>query len=329
MLGLIIAINSGCGSRRHRPGVLPGAPPELPAVPAKVNVPLDPNLHRLALSELEKAFTSNDPILRANAVEVAQDANSPGASAIILRGLLDRDALVRFASAMAAGRVRLADARPILLRMRDEKDPNVAIGVRFALHKLGDARLTHDFEKFAINPDNRIRGNTAMALGLLGEPTGMILLKVMDTDRSPAVRWQVAEAMWRLGDEGALKTLVAGSVSQFADDQLICVLALAGPRDARVAEHLRGKLVYEPGSGWDEVALVATRGLGMLGYDDGYSIAIRGARSADPRQRQLAAMAFGAIKRTDAQSYLATLLKDEYQPVRLAAAGAVLQLKAS
>ena len=76
---------------------------------------------------------------------------------------------------------------------------------------------------------------------------------------------------------------------------------------------------------------MAARALGMLGSDDGYGVALLGAKATDPergpRQRHLAALAFGAIGRTDAQDVLATLLKDPIPDVRLAAASAILQLK--
>ena len=65
----------------------------------------------------------------------------------------------------------------------------------------------------------------------------------------------------------------------------------------------------------------------MIGSDEGYGVALKGASSTDPRQRLLAALAFGAIGRSDAQETLANLLKDDNTDVRVAAATAILQLK--
>jgi HEAT repeat protein len=144
----------------------------------------------------------------------------------------------------------------------------------------------------------------------------------MATDQSAVVRIQVAEALWRLGDEQGLTVLATGTVSNFADDQIVSVIALAEPRDKRVMEHIRGKLTSE----WDEVALAAARAMGMLGSDEGYGVALKGARSGDPRQKVLAALALGAIGRSDAQTTLGTLIKDGDPNVRLAAATGVLQL---
>jgi len=328
LFALSIAFSAviGCGGGQKM-GKLPPPPPTIPKPPPKKDVLVDPALRDRARAEIEKCFTSNDPVLRANAIESAQDGLADQASDLILQGLSDREPLVRFASAMAAGKLRLQAARAKLLTMTGESDPNVAIGVRFALHRLGDARLTHALEKYAADPDPQVRANTALVLGLLEEPSAIKVLSAMNNDRSPAVRWQVAEAMWRLGNEEALKTLVAGSVSQYVDDQMLCTLALAAPKDQRVAAHIRGKLAYESGSGWEEVSLIAARAMGMLGSDDGYNVAAEGVRSQDARQRQLAALAFGAIGRADSQPYLEKLLSDQSQSVRLAAATAILQLR--
>jgi HEAT repeat protein len=65
----------------------------------------------------------------------------------------------------------------------------------------------------------------------------------------------------------------------------------------------------------------------MLGSDAGYGVALNGAKSKDPRQRMLAALAFGAIGRTDAQDELAQLLRDPDHDVRIAAATSLLMMR--
>jgi HEAT repeat protein len=106
------------------------------------------------------------------------------------------------------------------------------------------------------------------------------------------------------------------------DDQMVGLLALAGPRDPSIKEHVRQGLT----SDYPEVALVAARALGMLGSDDGYRIVLKRAKAGDARQRFLAALAFGAIGRTDSQDSLRILLKDKDSRVRVAAAASILQL---
>jgi HEAT repeat protein len=219
--------------------------------------------------------------------------------------------------------LRLAQARDALLICSDDADPSVRIGAKFALHRLGDTRQSHDLELTARDPSPRSRGDTALVLGLLGEPSGVRILRPMLYDTSPAVRLQAAESLWRLGDQRGLEALISASLSKFPDDQMLALLALAGPRDSRVLGHVQGELTNE----YDEVSLIAARAAGMLGSDDGYGVALKGVRSTDPRQRLLAALAFGAIGRSDSQPQLGLLLRDPDQDVRIAAATALLQLK--
>jgi HEAT repeat protein len=106
---------------------------------------------------------------------------------------------------------------------------------------------------------------------------------------------------------------------------MIAVLALAARNDNRVIKHLYSALTAD----YPEVCLVAARAMGMLGSQFGYAVASQGVASKDPRQRSLAALALGAIGRSDAQAMLGELLKDKESPdVRLSAAQALLQLRA-
>jgi HEAT repeat protein len=100
-------------------------------------------------------------------------------------------------------------------------------------------------------------------------------------------------------------------------------MGLASAGDMRVIEHLRGALT----SDYEAISLVAARAMGKLGSDEGYGVALRGAKSNDPKIRLLAALALGAIGRPDAQDVLATLLRDPNPDLRLAAAAAILELK--
>jgi HEAT repeat protein len=163
-----------------------------------------------------------------------------------------------------------------------------------------------------------------MVLGLMGEPSAVkILLPMLVADPSPAIRLQAAESLWRLGNEQGMKALVVSTVTNYSDDRMIAVLALAGPRNPRALGHIGGHLTSQ----YDEVSLAAARAAGMLGSEEGYGVALKGAKSTDPRQRMLAALAMGAIGRPDSQPPLSLLLKDPDQDVRIAAATAILQLK--
>jgi HEAT repeat protein len=321
---LAVALAAGCGQNRSAPRAKWAPSPKAPpAAPAAADVPFDSLLREAAARQIAQSERSDIDVTRAHAVEAHQEARDAGAGRAILRGLSDSSDVVRFASAMAAGQVRLADARPQLMKMLEDRSPNVQVAVRFALHKLGETRFTHDLEQLAFNTDPAVRANAALAIGLIGHPSGLNVLQGMQKDPNVMVRFQVAESRWRLGDMQGARDLVTGTVSRYADDQLVSYVSLAAPRDARMLEHVRGGLV----SGFPEVALAAARAAGQLGSDEGYGVALQYYKSTDPRQRALAALAFGAIARRDAQPYLGELLKDREEEVRLAAATAILQLR--
>jgi HEAT repeat protein len=220
--------------------------------------------------------------------------------------------------------MKLVDAYKPLLAMVDDPDPRVQAGVRFALHRLGDTRLSHDLEHLAASADPHVRGTVAFVVGLLRDPSATKMLITLLGDPSPGVRIQAAEALWRLGNERGLEDLVAFSISGYPDDQIIALQAIAETGDQRVIQHIRGQL----DSDYVEVSLAAARALGMLGSDEGWNIAVPAARSKDPRQRSLAALAMGAIGRSDLQEYLKQLLGDPEANVRISAATAILQLRA-
>lgn len=300
------------------------APKEPPPPPAVRNEPIDPALRTAARAELNSALGSQSTLIRMHAIEAAQNTVGAAEPSIYLNALADQTAGIRFAGAMASGQLRIAAAKPQLLQMVNDSNPLVRIAVRFALHRLGDSTYSKDLEQTAHDIEWQTRAETARALGMMEEPTAVRVLKPMLRDREDSVRLQAADSLWRLGNQEGLRTLVSASASGYPDDQMIALLGLAWPKDRRVLGHLRAALTAD----YPEVCLVAARAMGICGSDAGYAIAVEGVKSKDPRQRLLAAMALGAIGRSDAQPYLAELLKDKDSPdVRLAAAQAVLQLQ--
>jgi HEAT repeat protein len=319
---------AGCGGPRtatksdwHVP-----APKEAPAPPPARAVPIDPALQAAARAELDAAVASRSPEVRAHAIEALAQTAGPEAKAVYLKALSDPHELPRSAAVKAVGQLQIAEARQPLAGMVNESHPLVRIAVRYALHRLGDTRYTHELEQTARDPHVwQVRAETAVILGMLGEPTAVRVLRPMQRDPQPAVRLQVAEALWRLGDERGLRSLVSATQSGYPDDQMLALLALAQPRDTRVMGHVRAALTAD----YAEARVVAARAMGLLGSDAGYAIALDEARSADVYQRHRAAMALGDIGRSDAQGVLADLLREKDAPdVRLAAARGLLRLKA-
>lgn len=305
-----------------RAGRVLGASSHVSAYPASRNVPIDPALRSSAERELEGDFQSNDPEVRSHALEAMWKgkAAQPG---VVLKALDDPDPLVRYSGCLAAGQMKLKEAHEPLLRLVDDHDPAVRVVARYALHRIGDYRYSHNLEKLSRDPQPQVRGTTAMVLGMLGDPSALKVLKPMRTDHHPAVRQQASAAMWQLGSQKGMDDLISWSISRFPDDRMMAFIGLAEPRNRSIIQHVRNGLVSE----YSQVALTAARAMGMLGSDEGYGVAEKGAKSVDPAERIEAALAFGAIGRSDAQDVLKKLLSDSDTNVRIAAAEAILELK--
>src|SRR5690606_34798473 len=130
--------------------------------PPVKEMPVDQSLQERASAELEKALSSNDPLVRAHAVEAVRQIGGEGSHEAILAALNDESPIVRFAATLAAGEMRIAAAKDRLLELAEDASLDVQIGARFALHMLGDYRLSHDLEQYAVHATPRIRGNTVM-----------------------------------------------------------------------------------------------------------------------------------------------------------------------
>ena len=326
VLSLCYCLVAGCGAKTQDPNAkVTPAPPRISKAPPVKDVPLDPALAQAARQQITRSLNSNSssPTPRVHALEAVKDLGEVEHGPEVIAALSAAEPITRFAAALTAGGLKLQAAHEPLLAIANDRDSNVRIAVRYALHRLGDTHLSHDLEKYARDPRKDVRGNTAMVLGMLEEPSALKVLQVLRTDPEPSVRQQAAEAMWRLGDDSGMEALIGMTVSRYPDDQLFALLALAEPRDQRVGRTIEAGLNVD----YIEVQLVAARALGMLGTDEGYAVALQGAVSQDPRQRFMAALALGAIGRADTQDVLRKLLADDYESVRIAAAEAILELK--
>lgn len=310
--------NGGANQREFKPAVQP------PAYPVAKITPIDPALRAQAKKILMDAMASDRSSIRTNALEAMERSLSADeCRPFVVKGLSDSSTGVRFTSCILAGNLKFTDLRPMLYRLAYDNSPNVRLAARYGLHKLGDSTLTQEL----VNPgllDERkeVRANAVMLLGMLGEPSAVRPLKQLK-ERNGVVQVQVVDALWRLGDRTVLDDLVAGTISRDPGTAILAILALGSQKTPEVADHIRGVMISE----YAEVALASARALGMLGADDGYGVASKYAKSIDPRQRGMAALAFGAIGRSDSQLRLKALMEDKELDVQLAAATAMLKLK--
>ena len=122
---------------------------------------INPALMQQAKQEIINESVSPNAKLRAHAIEGIKDGVGAEAADTIIKGMTDNDRNVRFAAAVAAGELRLVQAQSQLLVLSDDVDPSVRVGAKFALHRIGDKRQSHDLEASARdgNPHARRHGD--------------------------------------------------------------------------------------------------------------------------------------------------------------------------
>lgn len=251
---------------------------------------------RLAAIQLlkESAF-SDEPVIRMHAIEALQEVAPAEGLSCIEANIENGYPGVSFAALMAVGSLRGAEFLERIRIRAEHTDPNVVIGALFALHRIGDQKRTSELSDYLLNHrDARVRANAAVAIGRLGEPKSVKLLRIaLEKEKKIAPKLQILEALAMYEDRHAIDRLIAYSYDPRPDVAALALQCLANAGCER-AEDL---FVYRLHStGYPEAKLQAARGLGGLGRDDGLDLALaylcfnspeRG-RSNDPPEQQIA-----------------------------------------
>ncbi len=273
-----------------------------------------------------------DPRLRVMAIEVVATARQISLMPKVQSLLADRAVPVRFLAAVAIGDLQYAPAATAVSALLDDPDTNARIAAAYALMKLGQADYFRVFRDAITSPDQTVRANAALLLGKSGNPEARKLLywTLQRKDSDEKVIWQAIESIARLGDEQIYPKLWTRLVSSYADDRVVGVQAM-GLLGTMRARNAIATVLDDPVL---EVRLAAAAQLARLGDSAGETevqrvfdknllsgMDVRG----QERVKLLAASAIGELGTLSLVGQLPTLLGDASQPVRLAAAKAVLR----
>ncbi len=297
-------------------------------------------LRALAQRYITRAATYREnPLIRAQAIESLQKTAGEKAATWFREALRDDSPGVRFAALMALGSVRHRPSETLIRLRLADPDPNVRVAAMFALRRLGDPGFIKEFDEIVrLNPNAAVRRNAVLALGRLGEPGAVVVLKKAREDKDDSVRLQALEAMALLGDKQAIQELSYYAGGSLGDRQAFALDALGRTGDASAASILQACLKDAPHL---ESRLAAAQSLGLLGYDDGFALAMAALRWNNPnpklpndpprnqimRVRTMAAFALGAIGKPEALGRLRECMEDPTDPrTQLAAATAIVQI---
>lgn len=290
------------------------------------------NLMPEALQIIRKGLADADPQVRANTIEVVAATKQIGLMPKVHRLLRDEIVPVKFLAVLAVGDLQYSLAeREVQLLLKD-KDENVRIAAAYALSRLGSAEHFKVLGSAITSKDQTVRANAALLLGKSGDKSSLRFLNwaLQDKDSDYKVRFQVVEAIARLGDERILPRLWAMAFSGYGEDRIVAIRAMGALGTAKAKEVLITKLDDDV----LEVRLAAAEQLGKFGdpiaepevLDVFTKDIIANLDKKDlERVKKLAALAIGQIGTNNLQRFLPQLLMDESKFVRIAAAKAVFQ----
>jgi HEAT repeat protein len=291
LLSLLIA-GSGCLQPQRR------------ALPASE----EEQFRAAAIQVLKEAAFSEEPVVRMHALEAFQEVAPKEGLACIAANIENGYSGVSFAALMALGTMRNGDFIEQIRIRAEDADPNVVIAALFALHRLGDQSRTGEFSDYLLsNRDARIRANAALALGRLGEPRMVKLLRIaLQQEKKISPKLQILEALAAYDYRHAVERLMAYAYDPRPDVAAIALNFLANASCERAEDLFLYRL---RSADFPEIKLQAARGLGRLGRDEGMDLALAYLRFNSPdksrasdspeqqvnRARGLAALALEAI----------------------------------
>lgn len=292
-----------------------------------------------AIEQIITSSRSEDPFLRANAIESAHDLPERVVQLVHL-GLRDENPVVRFVAVATVGKLKLADLVGSVEKLHDDVSPSVRAAVLFALRRCGRAVDLSPLADMFVQPDPTLRGNVALLLGELGERSAIDMLKILSeapldrnliVEQEEIVRIQIAEAMVLLGDDLALEVLRASAYSPYDEVRIIAVRALGSVVDRKFERGLINLLDQNP----IELKLAAAESLARITQvhdpnrarveKEVLSRAMQGARWDAPAVRAQAALVLSTLNSPAAAALRARLLDDPHEQVRLAAAAAIIR----
>lgn len=260
--------------------------------------------------------------IRCAAVESSSQLPAPSAVVALREALKDRSSAVRFTACIVIGNLHLRTFKSELLQIYPNSGQRLRAGIIYALARVGDEHHMGQLAILLHSKNPTVRANAAMVLGRLGDPSAIGLLRTDSSDPVHAVRLAVTSALARLGYHRAISSIIALSYSRYAIDHL-AALNTSRSLNTPLAANVLLNGLHDP---LPAGRLIAARGLGQRGSEQGEKIARHYAHSSNASYRVLAALALGWIPDGSNADRLVRMLHDPSEKVRIAAASGILHL---
>lgn len=289
--------------------------------------------HRAMALLLRAAQTGFDDVVEAHAIEALMDV-APDAGLPLFRAALTSPApLVRYAGCVALGETRDTASLKAIRRLLSDPDARVRLAVAFAACRCGDSNQARVLvQTLNDHPDETVRAEAAHLIGELGETQALKRLRLAATrEQSNYVVVHLESAMAKLGDRDSLDRIVQYALKSDTVTILLALQTLVELADPTTRDTLEYRLHNE--ADYLQMRLLAARGLGRIGVDDGYELAINALtdKEGDDNEtmqiRVNAALALGAIGQPQALPSLERLAEtDNDARTQVAACYAICQI---
>lgn len=334
------AVLTACGSsapRSSEGSAAAGSNSPGAAAPAEaINLAV---LREQAITLLEQSTLANSPEQRGNAIEALEPLPSR-LGTVVRRGLADESAGVRAIAAAVAGRARITAVTPQIRELLNDASPFVRINALYALAVMDNRSNPAPLALWLRDPAPLVRAQAAFVIGELGNPSALPLVKEAAADplvmSDPvSARWarlQLAEAMIKLGEYGAIHEIRAALYPASPDELAATVLAvqiIGRVRDGESIGQIIQLIRYDvPGEGRmpAEVRMAAAATAARLGRPAGTSVALEYLNAKEAPLRAQASFTLGEIGLRQNLQRLAPMLQDPDPLVQVHAAAAIVKI---
>jgi HEAT repeat protein len=291
-----------------------------------------------ALNILAEALDSLDPRIRANAIESMRYAPRDDLAYAIRLGLGDENRGVRFVSAMLIGEKEVCGNAILLEPLLLDQSKSVQAAAMYSLYRCGEKVNLNPIAEMLSSNDPELRGNAAIILGRLGNPSAINLVRAASRDemygilpiRRRLINLQLSEALVLLGEKDEIQVIRAAIFSAASEAEVTALACQIVGRlhDVTVLPTLESLASDNtPHRQPDEVQLVAATAVAEIAPSRmPTEIVLRYSSSQEPRLRAQCAVALGTQGNRLSLGPLALLLKDRDPLVQIAAAGAILRI---
>lgn len=295
-----------------------------------------------AVGLLLQATNAAHPLLRANAIEALHPVRAAVAEPA-RRALADDNEGVRFVAAMTVGRLRLEDEIHLVEPLLDDPSPSVQAAAIYALRRCGRRANPTVLATMLASSDPAARGNAAMILGELGDPSAIEMLREAGWQRavrmSPAsarvIELQIAEAMVKLGADEQIEVIRAALFATETEGELTALACtICGEIGDQAYAPTLADIAMRTGLRQEATAvrIAAAQAVGRISAGSAgaravVSVPLEFLGDADPMIRAQAAAAVGHFREGEHEASLIALLGDKDPFVQVAAAGAILRIR--